>query len=154
MFKFVKKVVIIGLVMSMIINLIRQNMIPQNYAKNAVNKMILTTKTNKSANKMKKSKYLVVRTNKEIISTYISRSEAKKLEKDSSIICVERDGKVKASSKISENNNGIKQSEWNFQAVKADEVKISPKKKQRNVRVAVIDSGIDSTNELNVVDRI
>lgn len=82
----------------------------------------------------------------------LSSYEAKQLKEEGGLISVEEDKIVEACG-TEESNSSTYHEEWNIQAIHADEVP-TVNRSDRNVRVAVIDSGMDETEELNIVDRI
>ncbi len=148
-------------------------------AKKGTSKVVNDSKSNKVSNRKRKKKYLIVADDKKVSSELMSKidtienqevvqddkiiavteltaGEAKQMKKRKGILHVEKDGTVSASTSETKTDqqNQYDENEWNVQAVKADEVNIEKKKGQRNVRVAVIDSGMDVTPELNVVERV
>lgn len=152
-------------------------------AKKASKKIVNEVRSNKVYNDGKKKKYLVVadreklseevsmqikkgdalnsgfaengETEKTLVSMDLSKNEAKDLREKKGVLRVEKDGTVTASAsgrrKAKNKNPGH---EWNMRAIHADDVAMEKKQGQRNVRVAVIDSGMDITPDLNVVDRV
>ena len=96
-----------------------------------------------------------------IIVTELTEKEAERLEQKKEILCVEENQSVKALKKkkkvkykkVSAKNSDV---EWNIQAVHADEknveqVLVSPMEK---IKVAILDSGIDISDNLDVKERV
>lgn len=83
-------------------------------------------------------------------------NEAIALQKEDNILRVEKDVTVKGSRKEITNREVIKRSvkkseaEWNLQTIKADKLEKADNISEKKVKVAVIDSGVDYANDINV----
>lgn len=89
----------------------------------------------------------------------LTEKQADRLEKDSGVAIVEPDVIVQASSKSGAGKKTAvhkkmhKGTEWNLQAIRCDEEK-KEKNEKNKIRVALIDSGVDLFNDINVKESI
>jgi len=98
-----------------------------------------------------KDEYLVVTENKDVDVKNISKLQADTIEKKDDVMCVEPMSCVSASGNIDLRSNTINyKDEWNLKMINAQNVNSYNKNK---IKVAVLDSGIDYTDSINVVKR-
>ena len=87
----------------------------------------------------------------------LSGREAEQLERDKKVVLVEPDIEVKGSDCDSSDKSvvvsGSEDEEWNYQAIHVDDVKKEKSDKDK-VKVALIDSGVDMFNDIEVKDYI
>ena len=95
-----------------------------------------------------KDEYLIVKENKDVDVKEISRMQADSLENNKDIMCVEPMTTVAGSAILSMDETVSKyEDEWNVKMIKSENVNSYSKDK---IKVAILDSGIDYLNEINV----
>ncbi len=98
-----------------------------------------------------KEEYLVVNENKDVNVKEISRMQADSLENNKDIMCVEPMTSVSGSAILSMDEIVSKyEDEWNIKMIKAENVNSYSANK---IKVAILDSGIDYLDGINVVKR-
>lgn len=87
----------------------------------------------------------------------LTKTEAEKLENDKKITMIERDAMIQGSSEgtgsVETPKGDNQQAEWNLQAVHCDETE-KRETKENKVKVALIDSGVDLFNDIEVKEYI
>ncbi len=84
----------------------------------------------------------------------LSEEEAIELEKQTDVLSVEQDTVVKANS-VKNGRHMIRQKEkknssWNMQMIKEDKIKKSKKNNSGKIKVAILDSGVDYANDIEI----
>lgn len=84
-----------------------------------------------------------------IVVCKMTESEAKKLQQNEDGIIVEMDSEILTSSnKLKKQKKALKNTEWNMKAIHAE--KAVDNKTEDNIKVAVIDSGVDDYNDIKL----
>lgn len=105
-----------------------------------------------------------------IVSVQLSSSQINKLENDNSIKYLEKDEIIEGSNKTTfvksnwfiknkkKHKKQVKRNkssdEWNIQMINASDVKTEEKKRNEKIRIAILDSGIDWGNDINLVYQV
>lgn len=95
-----------------------------------------------------KDEHTVITENGEALTAELSAVEAEQLEKEKDIICVEKDALIASPTEAGWDMVKPAVEKWNLQAVNAQNTNVSSK-----VKVAMIDSGVDYSNNVEVYKR-
>ncbi len=95
-----------------------------------------------------KDEHAVITENGEALTAELSAVEAEKLEKEEDIICVEKDTLIASPTEAGWDMVKPAVEKWNLQAVNAQNTTVSSR-----VKVAMIDSGVDYSNNVDVYIR-
>lgn len=130
---------------------------------------IVVAKSHKITSQLKKNYEVVERShnedllaaNKNMITLSLTGCEANALQDKKGMLLVEKDVEMRACSqgkkkrivrKNSKNNR--KKGEWNLQSIRVDTSDKKPNTFQNRVKIAVLDSGIDYDNDIEITDSI
>lgn len=117
------------------------------FADTAKDGYIVITENPDTAQKVKDS-YTVNTENGEVLTAELSAVEAEQLEKEKDIICVEKDTLIACPAEAGWDMVKPATKKWNLQAINANNVNAPSK-----VKVAMIDSGVDYSNNVEVYKR-
>lgn len=107
--------------------------------------------------KEKKYTYIVCEKDNTLIVTELSDREAGALENSSDVQEVEKDFNLTALGKKKKGGNkkvGVQDGTWNLAMIDRNKVKIKRPAKKNRIKVAVLDSGIDFSDDVNVAEHI
>lgn len=96
-----------------------------------------------------------------ILITELSAEEAKEMKKDSDVIQIEKDFNLSALGKTKKKKNEQKKEQknspdmaWNMDMIDRSEIEVRKPEEKDKIKVAVLDSGMDFSDEVNVIDHI
>ena len=116
-------------------------------AATAKDEYIIITENSTAAQKVKND-HAVITENGEALTAELSAVEAEQLEKEKDIICVEKDSLIVSPVEVGWDMVKPAAEKWNLQAINAQNVNVPAK-----VKVAIIDSGVDYSNNVEVYKR-
>ena len=95
---------------------------------------------------------------KNILTVSMTGKEAEQVQNGNKVLRVEKDAMIHGCGhingrKLIKKKQNAKEAEWNMQSIKANKIKKN-KKSEASIKVAVIDSGVDVGNDINVVNAI
>lgn len=117
------------------------------FAEAATNQYIVITNNEDAAQKVKEQ-YDVNSGNGEAVSVELSEREAAQLEADEGILCVEKDFTIENEAEASWDMVKPTVDDWNMKAINAENAETNSP-----VKVAILDSGIDYTEDISVKER-